>query len=365
MIKNQISIIVPVHNIEQYLDKCLKSLTKQTYKNIEIIIVNDHSEDNSAQVLKRWQKEDNRITVLECEERGVSAARNFGIDHAKGEFIMFCDGDDYYEIDTCQSMIESVQTTSADIAICDVNFIYHTHQEKRIADEKYSYLKYTGTKKIAEIEIPEINVYPVNKIFHKQIIDKYNIRFPLGRYYEDTFFSYAYLYSCKTITFVQKYLYNYIRREGSTMSVTWSAQDSRDTSIDHIYVIIELYHYLKNNNLFTENSQSFWQLFYLYEARALSDCKSKKSKKQILLLIQDFITKNQSDFNLASEGIQNNIIILIPKMRWSNPSIIKRLVLNFFPTYGTQVHNIEKLTYILEQNNQSLKDLDDLIEYQK
>lgn len=361
MVRNRISIIVPAHNVEKYLDKCMISLLEQTYKDIELIIVNDHSEDRTYDMLKKWQKKDKRIKLFDSTERGVSAARNFGLDHATGEFIMFCDSDDYYEPTTCEDMISTIQSTNADIAISELKYVYQTHQEKRLDDELYSSLQYSGVKRTSEIEIPEINVFPVNKIFRKENIDLYNIRFPIGRYYEDAYFSFAYLYSCNTVAFLHKRLYNYIRREGSTMSITWSVKDAKDTSIDHVYVIIELYKFLKKNNLLDQHLQSFWLLFFLYESRALVDCKSKNSRRQILQLVQDFLAQHKDDFNRANNSIKSRIIYLVPRLRWTNLSTLKRLLLHFLPTYRMQIQNMEDLTMLVKSNRVLLNQLNQIL----
>ena len=93
-----ISIIIPIYNAEKYIERCINSLKNQTYKNIEIICINDGSTDNSLNILKRIAITDNRITIIEQENKGVSVARNKGIESAKGKYIMFLDADDWFEL---------------------------------------------------------------------------------------------------------------------------------------------------------------------------------------------------------------------------------------------------------------------------
>ena len=103
-----ISIIVPVYNVEKYLKKCLDSILSQTYKNFEVIIVNDGSPDNSQKIIDEYKKKDKRIIVLEKENGGLSSARNYGIEHANGKYISFVDADDYIEKDYVEKLYDCI-----------------------------------------------------------------------------------------------------------------------------------------------------------------------------------------------------------------------------------------------------------------
>lgn len=358
-----ISIIVPAHNVEPYLDKCLGSLSAQTYSNLEIICINDHSEDQTFEILKTWQSRDPRIKILNSKSYGVSATRNLGLDHAKGEFIMFCDSDDFYESTTCHDMSNAIRKNNADIALCDINFIYQTHQEKRLIDEDYSTLRYSGFHAFNNIDISRLNIFPVNKIFRKSIIDHYHIRFPEGRYYEDAYFSFAYFYCCRTFEFLHKYLYNYIRRPGSTMSITWSTQDARDTAIDHIHVIIELYHFLKKNHLFSSNVSSFWRIFLIYTERSIFDAKTKSKQHQNAKFIHNFIKTHATDFSHADPYTRNRLLTILFRFHACSldSTLIKRLLLQFLPTLKIQIDNIEQLNIYQRENQKLLDHLNQLL----
>lgn len=113
-----ISIIVPIYNVEKYLDKCLGSIVNQTYKNIEIILVNNGSTDNSLNIAEKWKYRDNRIKVFSIDNKGVSYARNYGIKVSNGNYIAFIDSDDWIDRDMYETLIEGIIRYNADIAQC-------------------------------------------------------------------------------------------------------------------------------------------------------------------------------------------------------------------------------------------------------
>ena len=112
-----ISIIVPVYNVEKYLEQCLESLLNQTYKNIEIIVVNDGSTDQSLDILNKYSFKDNRIKLYSQKNQGISAARNTALEHINGKYIMFVDSDDWIEINTCETALHELKKNDSDIVM--------------------------------------------------------------------------------------------------------------------------------------------------------------------------------------------------------------------------------------------------------
>ncbi len=141
---DKVSIIVPIYNGEKYLERCLDSLVKQTYKNIEILCLNDGSTDGSIKILKKYQKKDNRIIVIDKENSGVSDTRNIGIDKASGKYICFCDCDDLYEENYIELMYNSAKDHNVDIVKCNYkvidtnNNLIDTGNINDLANRKYS-----------------------------------------------------------------------------------------------------------------------------------------------------------------------------------------------------------------------------------
>ncbi|MBR1540013.1 MAG: glycosyltransferase [Clostridia bacterium] len=113
-----ISIIVPVYKVEKYLDKCINSIVSQTYKNLEVILVDDGSPDSCGKMCDEWTQKDTRIKVIHKENGGLSDARNFGLDCAKGKYIQFVDSDDYIEKDMIEFLYKNLKENNADISIC-------------------------------------------------------------------------------------------------------------------------------------------------------------------------------------------------------------------------------------------------------
>ena len=113
-----ISVIVPIYNAEQYIDRCIKSILKQTYSNLEVLLIDDGSSDGSSSICKQYELSDNRVHYYHQHNSGVSAARNKGLDIAKGEYIGFCDADDWIESDMYEVLYSMINSSQSDIAIC-------------------------------------------------------------------------------------------------------------------------------------------------------------------------------------------------------------------------------------------------------
>jgi len=199
-----ISIIVPIYNAENWLERCLESLINQTYKDIEIILVNDGSIDKSLEICRQYEKRDNRIVLIDKENEGVSATRNLGIKTAKGDFIQFVDSDDYIEKDMCQKMLLAIE--NADLVLCGLRVwqngqvLREPHIETSSYDLRDSIDYYFKLRKI--------NLGPCNKLYRKSLIVK---MFPedisLG---EDTLFVLNYMLNVKKISVLDECLYNVV-----------------------------------------------------------------------------------------------------------------------------------------------------------
>lgn len=359
-LKPNISIIVPMFNVEEYLPKCLESLSGQTYEEIEIICVDDASQDKTLEVAKAHAAKDKRIRVVQNTSKGTSAARNCGLDNAKSKYIMFCDADDYYEPETCEKMLTTLEKTEASVVICEINTVYQVCQQQKMWDQDYYNLKYHGMQKLNTEVLQKTDVAPTNKIFRKEIIDKYDIRFPEGRSYEDAYFCYAYFTAGETLYFLNERLYNYVRRPDSTMFNTWSQEKSVDRAIDHLYVGIEFYHFLKEHGLFEKNAELFWDRFVFCERFAIDMGKSKERKKLAKKMATDFIVEHKADFYQAKPAIRNTLIGLNPGLTFIDSSRIKRGILKLLPTYRMQIDNIERLRALSERNDKLLKELNKL-----
>lgn len=215
-----ISIIVPVYNREGRIKKCIDALLHQTYKNIEIICVNDGSTDNSLNILYDYQKKDARVKIVNNEKNmGIAYSRNVGLSSASGEYIMWCDSDDWFEKTMCEKMLHTLKKYDVDLVECSakVKFEKNGLKFRQYLDENSFFVTQSGKFEINPEICTKINCVLWNKIFKKSIIDKYDIKFPPINVHEDGCFVYLYSFLSKNIYRLNNKLYNYAIYSGSTI----------------------------------------------------------------------------------------------------------------------------------------------------
>ena len=300
----KVSIIIPVYNVEQYIRECLDSVINQTLKEIEIICVDDCGTDNSISIVKEYANKDNRIKILyHNHNKGLGPARNTGIENAKGEYIMFLDSDDWYELNACEIMYNTIQQQKTDLAICGVNVIYEACHNLKNSDNKYFKIKFHTLQSLTEDILYNLNVSVWNKIWKKDIINKYKIKFPDLKYEDFYFFNFYTISSKSSIYFIQDKLYNYRRRQNSIMTNTFNKIDNY--SIDNLKVYIKLYKDLKQNQLLEKYIQyitnTFDSCFYFALQHAPSN-----AKNTIFLLAKEFLMEEQINSNLSEKILQYN-----------------------------------------------------------
>ena len=213
-----VSIIIPVYNVEEYLEECLNSAITQTYPNVEIIIVNDGSTDRSTDIIGKYKKKDNRIKVFSINNSGQGKARNIGINNSLGEYIYFLDSDDFIEKQTIEILINSIQSNH----ICIFNAISFLHESGKIVSSKYfnineNYLK-KEIKKGNQIRYLTPCISPWSKLYSKKFIQNNKIYFPEGIYGEDVEFWLRCIVSTNKINYVNYYGYHRRYRKNSTMT---------------------------------------------------------------------------------------------------------------------------------------------------
>ncbi|OCG44233.1 hypothetical protein A9G35_08310 [Gilliamella sp. Choc5-1] len=253
-----ISIIVPVYNCDNFLEKSITSLINQTFENIEIICINDGSIDNSLDILNNFSKKDKRIIVIDQENNGPAEARNKGLKKSRGEYIMFCDSDDWYEPAMCEKMLETIRSKSVDLVICSCNVVKDEQTYNlRDSDIDYHKLTYYGLHSLTYPFKTRVNSVLWNKIFKKSIIEQYNIDFPSGYYHDDMVFVLQYLCCSKTIYAIDIHLYNYLLRSNSIMHQTYFSPKDRKKMFDTIDVMKYFLIKLSDNNLLNDNKAYF------------------------------------------------------------------------------------------------------------
>lgn len=209
-----ISIIVPVYKVETYLDKCVNSIINQTYKNLEIILVDDGSPDNCPKMCDEWAKKDDRIKVIHKKNGGLSDARNIGIQHANGEFIGFVDSDDWIDMNMYKTLYSNLQKTNSDISICDITRVtgetIELKPQKEILSE-YSQEDYL--MRYFKIGFQTIEYYAVNKLYKRELLN--NNQYPYGLTSEDVLGTYKAILKTSRIVKSNKVLYFYRCNENS------------------------------------------------------------------------------------------------------------------------------------------------------
>lgn len=209
-----ISIIVPVYNIKDYVSNCIESIMGQTYHNLEIILVDDGSTDESGEICDRYAERDKRISVLHKENGGLSDARNCALDRVRGDLIAFVDGDDWIHPQMYELMLNVMEQRRADIVTCwfereDANFAKHRYTE---ADLDVRML--TGAEALSDIETPLVVAW--NKLYRKEIFD--HIRYPKGKLHEDEYVIHRIFYKCNRVAVIGQPLYFYTIRGGSIVA---------------------------------------------------------------------------------------------------------------------------------------------------
>ena len=187
MDKELVSIIVPIYNVEKYLIKCIESILNQTYKNLEIILVDDGSTDSCNKICDRYKKIDKRVVVIHKKNGGLSSARNIGIKKAKGKLISFVDSDDYIKPNMIEELKNNMYFYNSDISVCD--YYYIIDGKRQISDNNN--LKRNCITKYKNKFIYKPNSAVWNKLYKKNLFEQ--IKFPEGKIYEDDYILYELL----------------------------------------------------------------------------------------------------------------------------------------------------------------------------
>lgn len=231
-----ISIIIPVYNVEKYLDKCLDTIINQTYKNIEIIIVNDGSTDNSLDICNKYKSLDNRVKLFSIKNTGLSGARNYGIKKSTGKYLSFIDSDDYIDLDMIEVLYRNIINEKADLSCCSFYEVFKDGIKKKSKEDK-TYIM-NGKKTIEKSFLDEgLSVYTWNKLYDKKLFK--NIEFPLHKKSQDRYIMYEIFDKAKRVVYQSICKYYYVQRKSST------ANNLKDINTDSIEASLNAINYLK------------------------------------------------------------------------------------------------------------------------
>ena len=216
MESSKISVIVPVYKVEPYLRKCLDSIANQTYKNLEIILVDDGSPDNCGAICDEYAAKDERITVIHQKNGGLSAARNAGLDIATGELIGFIDSDDWMELDTYEYLLTNMLKENADIACCG-RIIENPNRSVGDGWPTYEVLDIEAALK-SVLEDRYLHNYVTDKLYKRELFKA--IRFPVEKTFEDVATSYKVFANANKVLCLPGNKYHYLLRKGSIIADT-------------------------------------------------------------------------------------------------------------------------------------------------
>ena len=233
----KISVIIPVYNAAQYLEKCLDSVLAQTFTDFELLLIDDGSKDSSGEICDRYAESDSRIRVFHKPNGGVSSARNLGLDNAKGEWITFVDADD----ELSEDALESLLVENADFVVCGYE-CYNMNGEKFFSTASYNYyLSLNVDDAITQMYMGEYyNLYSIAKLYKSSIIKNCNVRFDESLHYsEDRLFVVQYLCSCiGQVIYSSKSIYKYILRADGAMNSLRKGFNSN--SINGLYASLRM-----------------------------------------------------------------------------------------------------------------------------
>lgn len=211
----KISVIIPIYNVENYLEKCIESVINQTYKNLEIILVNDGSTDGCKEICDRYKASDKRIKVIHKKNGGISDARNWGIDNATGDYVAFLDSDDWIDLGLYENLYNNIIKEKCDISMCNYKRTYDNKSNLKHSDKKVIYTNHEILKELyTDKQILIVVVW--NKLFKKELFNSF--RFPVGKIHEDEYLIPSVLYKANKIVYLEKELIYYRITPNSIMN---------------------------------------------------------------------------------------------------------------------------------------------------
>lgn len=260
--RKKLSVIVPVYNVEKTLSQTLDSIIYQTYKNIEIICVNDGSTDNSGKILEDYAKNDTRIQIINKENAGLAAARNTGLEYVSGDYVAFLDSDDWVNLDFYEKLIDRLECDNTDISVGEVHYIYPSYIGYNEWVNEHNFR--TNKNIVTSIKDKQHNIYACacwNKVYKAKLIKNNKLKFPDGLFIEDVPFTFASTILANNISLVRGAILNYRQQEDSIMKKAKTNRTSFD--IFKIYEVCEKF--LEEVNLPENTKQEYKKILDNFE----------------------------------------------------------------------------------------------------
>lgn len=266
MINELVTVIIPIYNVEKYLDECMQSIINQTYNNLEIIAINDGSTDNSLKIIESYKENDSRIKLVSWENRGGGACRNEGIKLAKGKYVFFMDSDDYINLNTLDILVKNISKNDDEIVV--YNGIAFDNYSDKIKFHKKKYFNISNEidrKSLLGVEFAKYGLdcmQPCIKLYNKEFIKRNNILFTEGKYGEDVEFWYKCCMLSKSIRYID--FIGYYRRYRPNSIMTGGSIRNISDRIENLGILesLVLSVDIKDRDVFTRNFEEY--VFGLY-----------------------------------------------------------------------------------------------------
>jgi glycosyltransferase involved in cell wall biosynthesis len=285
-----ISVIVPVYNVEKYIDKCVQSIVNQTYTNLEIILVDDGSTDSSYQRCMDWTQIDSRIVTYTKENGGLSDARNYGLNKANGTMVTYIDSDDWVHQDLIKKLYEAICINNAEVAICRLKRCRQEKDAETVTFSKSKIESISGETALEEMLYQKkFDTSACGKLYRMNIAGKF--LFPKGKLYEDLFTLYKILYNAPVVSYISDQLYFYRFNANSIMNYRFSVR-----KFDEIDAADEIVDFLEDKNMnlkqagFARQYSSYCQIL----RNAGAEEQYEEDVKKRLRYLWNYIVKNRN-----------------------------------------------------------------------
>lgn len=320
----KVSVIVPIYNTEKYLNKCLDSLVNQTLKDIEIILINDGSTDNSQNIIDEYSaKYSDKIKSFTKENGGQASARNFGITKATGQYIGFVDSDDWIELNMYEELYNKAIKEDLDIVCCNEYLVINNKKKKNF--NRLIYPDNVSNNYILE------ESGPCNKLIKRDLFINNNIRFLENRIYEDLAVIPTLALYTNKIGYIDSYLYNYFIREGSTMN-----QTKYNKKLEDIFAVMnELSNKFKDK---FKNELEFLYIKHLLHDASLRFLSYKEGKKQLKIIsniIKEKFPNWKSNMYFKQESFKYRLLC---KLLYNNNPLIISIYLKLREKKGNLIN---------------------------
>ena len=317
----QISVIIPVYNVELYLERCVQSVTSQTYQDLEIILVDDGSTDKSPSLCDAWIKKDSRIKVIHKQNGGLSDARNAGMAAASGTYFAFVDSDDWIAPEMLEKLLAAMHHDQSDIAACSVRMVWEEGRPSRMLTVSTNCVL---NRQEAQRALLEENLlkHPVwYKLYKREVIQ--DIPFEKGKYHEDVFWSYQVMGNAERISLIDYIGYYYAQRSDSIMGAAYSLK-----RLDAIEAHERWYGYIKDQfpELQAEACVHLWEKC-IYHGQMILQFLSRDEMEKGFAMINQIVQKHHlkwSDF--SAKPVKRKIWLVMAKISLKLTCRIKNAV---------------------------------------